>query len=76
LRRYPICVDTVRERRLSRAEALAAKRRAHIVIDECVTLACSCVVVNGADSLDIVGVALGRCAQAATDLPSRRQFAT
>src|ERR1044072_4711142 len=35
--RYPIRVEAVRDRQLSHAEALAAKRRAHIVIDECVT---------------------------------------
>ena len=55
--RRPIDVVAVRERLLSHAEALAAKRRAHIVIDECVTgsyhrnslegLACGAVVVNG-----------------------------
>src|ERR1044072_8291316 len=61
--RYPIRVEAVRARHLGHAEAPAAKRRAHIVIDECVTgsyhrnslegLGAGCVVVNG------VGPALG-----------------
>jgi SAM-dependent methyltransferase len=78
-RRYPIRVEAVGERQLSHAEALAAKRRAHIVIDECVTgsyhrnslegLACGCVVVNGVGLLDGVVEAFRHCAGGAADVP-------
>jgi hypothetical protein len=55
---FPIALETLRDgKRVSHAEALEAKRRSHIVIDECVTgsfhkssiegLAAGCVVVNG-----------------------------
>jgi hypothetical protein len=55
--RHPVRIDAIRDRQITHAESLAAKRRAHIVIDECVTgsyhrnslegLAAGCVVVNG-----------------------------
>jgi predicted glycosyltransferase involved in capsule biosynthesis len=57
-----IHIETTAERQVSHGEALAMKRRAHIVIDECVTgsyhrnslegLATGCVVVNGVGLLD------------------------
>jgi len=78
-RRYPVRIDAVRERQLSHAEALAAKRRAHIVIDECVTgsyhrnslegLACGCLVVNDVGQRDGVVRAFRDCAGGAADLP-------
>ena len=55
--RYPLRLEVVRDKQVSHAEALAMKRRSHILIDECVTgsyhrnslegLATGCVVVNG-----------------------------
>ena len=55
-RRHPVQLATVRGRGISHEASLAMKRRAHIVIDECVTgsfhrsslegLATGCVVVN------------------------------
>ncbi len=61
------------------AQALAMKRRAHIVIDECVTgsyhrnslegLAAGCVVVNGVGLLPGVEDLLRRCAPGADRLP-------
>jgi hypothetical protein len=78
-RRYPIEVTAVRDRQMSHAEALAAKRRAHIVIDECVTgsyhrnslegLACGTVVVNGVGMRDGVVKAFNNCSDGTTDLP-------
>ena len=63
----------------SHAESLAMKRRAHIVIDECVTgsyhrnslegLAAGCVVVNGVGLLPGVEEVLRRCAPEAHALP-------
>jgi ADP-heptose:LPS heptosyltransferase/SAM-dependent methyltransferase len=71
-RRYPVEVIVVRDRQMSHAQALAAKRRAHIVIDECVTgsyhrnslegLACGCVVVNGVGLRPEIAKVLKRCA--------------
>jgi GT2 family glycosyltransferase len=55
--RFPVRLEVVRDRQVSHTEALAMKRRSHILIDECVTgsyhrnslegLAAGCVVVNG-----------------------------
>ncbi|MEL4178312.1 capsular polysaccharide synthesis protein [Roseateles sp. PN1] len=76
-RRHPdwVCVESTGQGQLSHAEALAMKRRAHIVIDECVTgsyhrnslegLAAGAVVVNGVGLLDGVEQALRRCAPGA-----------
>jgi ADP-heptose:LPS heptosyltransferase/SAM-dependent methyltransferase len=71
-RRHRIELITVRNRQISHAEALAAKRRAHIVIDECVTgsyhrnslegLAAGCVVVNGVGLRPAIGEMLRTCA--------------
>ncbi|HEY0953649.1 MAG TPA: capsular polysaccharide synthesis protein [Roseateles sp.] len=81
-RRHPglVQIDSTANGQLSHAEALAVKRRAHIVIDECVTgsyhrnslegLAAGAVVVNGVGLLDGVEQALRRCAPGAEgDLP-------
>jgi hypothetical protein len=65
-------VETTARGQVSHSEAVAMKRRAHIVIDECVTgsyhrnslegLAAGCVVVNGVGLLPGVVDALRRCA--------------
>ncbi|MEO8383038.1 MAG: galactosyltransferase-related protein [Acidobacteriota bacterium] len=62
--RHEVRIDAIRGRQITHAAALAAKRRAHIVIDECVTgsyhrnslegLAAGCVVVNGIGILPAV----------------------
>lgn len=62
--RHEVRIDAIRGGQITHAEALAAKRRAHIVIDECVTgsyhrnslegLAAGCVVVNGVGILPAV----------------------
>ena len=67
------------ERRAPLAESLAMKRRAHIVVDECVTgsyhrnslegLAAGCVVVNGVGLLPGVPEMLRYCAQFAPSVP-------
>lgn len=77
--RHGVEVIAVRDRQISHAEALAAKRCAHIVIDECVTgsyhrnslegLSCGAVVVNGVGLLPGVEDVLRRCAGDAPDLP-------
>jgi len=76
-RRHPklIRIDSTAGGQMSHADALAVKRRAHIVIDECVTgsyhrnslegLAAGAVVVNGVGLLDGVEQALRRCAPGA-----------
>ena len=70
--RYPIRLDVTRDRFLPHIDILRIKRRAHIVIDECVTgsyhrnslegLATGCVVVNGVGLLPGVLDALRNCA--------------
>ncbi len=77
-RRHRIEVIAVGARQMSHADALAAKRRAHIVIDECVTgsyhrnslegLAAGCVVVNGVGLRPEIAAMLRHCADGA-DLP-------
>jgi SAM-dependent methyltransferase len=71
-RELPIRIEAIRGRMLPQAEVLAMKRRAHIVIDECVTgsyhrnslegLAAGCVVVNAVGLLPGVSEALQSCA--------------
>lgn len=78
-RRADVHVETTAQGPVSHARALAMKRGAHIVIDECVTgsyhrnslegLAASCVVVNGVGLLLGVEQVLRRCAPGAADLP-------
>jgi SAM-dependent methyltransferase len=78
-RRYPIRILSVRSGQISHDEALAMKRRAHIVIDECVTgsyhrnslegLACGCVVINGVGRLPGMEEVLLHCALDAADAP-------
>jgi hypothetical protein len=77
--RYPIRLEVTRDRFVSRAEAIQMKRRAHILIDECVTgsyhrnslegLAAGCVVVNGVGMLRGVIEALRHCASGDVDSP-------
>ena len=69
--RYPLRLEVIRDRQVPHAEALAMKRRAHIVIDECVTgsyhrnslegLAAGCVVVNAVGRLPGVAGAFRQC---------------
>ncbi|MDD2898201.1 MAG: class I SAM-dependent methyltransferase [Desulfuromonadaceae bacterium] len=71
-RRADTRIESTAERQVSHGEALAMKRRAHIVIDECVTgsyhrnslegLATGCVVVNGVGLLDGVLEQFRHCA--------------
>ncbi|HEY8561399.1 MAG TPA: glycosyltransferase [Pyrinomonadaceae bacterium] len=78
-RRFPIRLEIVGDRQISHAESLAMKRRAHIVIDECVTgsyhrnslegLACGAVVVNGLGIMPEVADVLRVCAPGARRLP-------
>lgn len=70
--RYPIRLEVIREQHVPHSESMAMKRRAHVVIDECVTgsyhrtslegLAAGCVVVNGVGLLPSVVEVLRRCA--------------
>lgn len=76
---HGVQLEVIRDRQLSHAEVLAMKRRAHIVIDECVTgsyhrntlegLAAGCVVVNGLGLLPGVTEVFKRCALDAERLP-------
>jgi hypothetical protein len=69
---HQIRIESVEAGQISHSEALAMKRRAHIVIDECVTgsyhrnslegLAAGCVVVNGVGLRPAIGDMLRRCA--------------
>lgn len=78
-RRAAIHIETTAERQVSHGEALAMKRRAHIVIDECVTgsyhrnslegLATGCVVINGVGLLDGVLEQFLRCANNPASIP-------
>jgi hypothetical protein len=71
-RELPIRLEVLRGQAVPHAQALAMKRRAHIVIDECVTgsyhrnslegLAAGCLVVNGVGLLPGVAEVLQRCA--------------
>jgi hypothetical protein len=68
---FPIRMEALAGGQVSHAEALAMKRRSHIVVDECVTgsyhrnslegLAAGCVVVNGMGLRPAIVEALGRC---------------
>src|SRR5258708_38441287 len=69
--RFPLRVNVIRDHQVTHAEALAMKRRSHIVIDECVTgsyhtsslegLATGCVVINGVGLLPGVLDAVRYC---------------
>jgi SAM-dependent methyltransferase len=69
--RYPLRLEIIRTHQISHAESLAMKRRAHIVIDECVTgsyhrnslegLAAGAVVVNGLGIRPEIAGVLSRC---------------
>ncbi|HEY6305683.1 MAG TPA: glycosyltransferase [Candidatus Angelobacter sp.] len=72
-RRFPINLEVVTGNQVAHSESLAMKRRAHIVIDECVTgsyhrnslegLALGCVVVNGTGSLPAIADMFCHCAE-------------
>jgi hypothetical protein len=78
-RAMPLRLEVIGRQQLSHAEALAMKRRAHVVIDECVTgsyhrnslegLATGCVVVNGVGLLPGVVDTFRRCAADADRVP-------
>ena len=78
-RQYPLRLELIDTRQISHAESLAKKRRAHIVIDECVTgsyhrnslegLACGCVVVNGLGRVPAIVEAFCSCAPSDRDVP-------
>ncbi len=73
--RHAIRLHVISEAQVTHAEALAMKRGAHIVIDECVTgsyhrnslegLAAGCVVVNGVGLRPEIGAMLRFCADGA-----------
>jgi GT2 family glycosyltransferase len=77
--RYPIRLDVIRDRHLPHGEVLAMKRRAHIVIDECVTgsyhrsslegLASGCVVINAVGLLPEIAEMLRLCAGGNAAMP-------
>jgi hypothetical protein len=77
--RFPLKLEIIRNQQISHAESLAMKRRAHIVIDECVTgsyhrnslegLACGAVAVNGLGILPKVFEVLQFCAGGAAESP-------
>ncbi|MFS8979366.1 glycosyltransferase [Cupriavidus necator] len=80
LARLPgVVIESTEHGQMSHAQALAVKRRSHIVIDECVTgsyhrnslegLAAGCVVVNGVGLLPGVEDVLRRCAPGADHVP-------
>lgn len=78
-RKFPVRLEIVGNRPITHAESLAMKRRAHIVIDECVTgsyhrnslegLACGCVVVNGVGLLPAIRNIFHSCARSASETP-------
>jgi hypothetical protein len=78
-RSTPIRLEVIGQRQVSHADALAMKRRAHIVIDECVTgsfhrnslegLSAGCLVINGVGLLPGVAEALQRSAPEADRVP-------
>lgn len=77
--RLNIRLEAVRTGQISHAESLAMKKRAHIVVDECVTgsyhrnslegLACGCVVVNGLGRVPAISEAFCHCAGGDRDMP-------
>lgn len=77
--RFSLRLEVIRDSQVSHAESLAMKRRAHIVIDECVTgsyhrnslegLAAGCVVVNGVGLLPAVRQTFQLCAGAGANDP-------
>ena len=77
--RHGIRCEVIRNGQVPHAESLAMKRRAHVVIDECVTgsyhrnslegLSAGCVVVNGVGILPGVVTVARRCAPGSDRLP-------
>lgn len=78
-KRYGLRLEVIRGKQISHKRSLAMKRRAHIVIDECVTgsyhrnslegLATGCVVVNAVGDLPGVEEAFARCAGSDSNSP-------
>jgi hypothetical protein len=77
--KFPLRLEVIRDHHIPHSEALEMKRRAHIVIDECVTggyhrnslegLAAGCVVINGVGLLPGVREVLSYCAFGASTTP-------
>lgn len=77
--RFPIQLEVIRDRQLDHARVLDMKRRAHIVIDECVTgsyhrnslegLAAGCLVVNAFGSKPEIAETFRFCAGGETSNP-------
>lgn len=77
--RFQIRLEVIRDRRFHHAQVLEKKRRAHIVIDECVTgsyhrnslegLAAGCVVVNALGSKPEIMATFRSCAGGETSNP-------
>jgi hypothetical protein len=78
-RRFNIRLEVIRKGQVSHAESLAMKKRAHIVIDECVTgsyhrnslegLALGCVVVNGLGLVPQIVEVFRTCAGSGAGIP-------
>jgi len=78
-RRYGIIAHSTRHSQISHAASLALKRKAHIVIDECVTgsyhrnslegLAAGCVVVNGMGIRPEIAEIFCRCSNLTAESP-------
>lgn len=78
-RRWSLDLQTTAPRQVSLDEALAMKRRAHLVIDECVTgsyhrnslegLAAGCIVINGLGLVPAIADAFRECAPNSSSLP-------
>lgn len=78
-RRFSLRLEIVADRQITHAESLAMKRRAHIVIDECVTgsyhrnslegVALGCVVVNGLGLLPEIADVFQHCAGPDAEFP-------
>jgi hypothetical protein len=76
---FPLYLEVIRDRQVSHNESLEMKRRAHIVIDECVTgsyhrnslegLAVGSVVVNGVGSLPSVVNVFRHCTEDVSTIP-------
>jgi GT2 family glycosyltransferase len=77
--RFSIRLEVIRTGQVSHAESLAMKKRAHIVIDECVTgsyhrnslegLALACVVVNGLGRVPQITDVFRTCAGSDAQIP-------
>ncbi|MGZ8157283.1 MAG: galactosyltransferase-related protein [Methylobacter sp.] len=69
---FPLQLEVIRNHQIPHAESLAMKRKAHVVIDECITgsyhrnslegLATGCIVINGVNFASKIGEAFAYCA--------------